>query len=467
MIVSAYFRGLCALMLVSSTAPVFGLQDASAAVPRPAMHYLRQDEDWSALRNVDRSLLRWDDRIKYVALNEDGSHYVTFGGSARVRGESWNNFNFQDNHDRFAISRLLAHADLHLDHLRVFGELLTAQNTDRDLPGGRRPTDMTTLDVHQLFLELPIPLAIALRVGRESYDFGQGRLIGPAPWGRNVPRAWEGATGRRDLFGWSWTGFWGELVLPDPTDFDERSAGDKLWGAYGTRPVGEAGLRSDAYVIGRQQSAITYNGTTGEEDRYTVGGRLYRNKGHEHFDFDVEAAYQFGRVGSGDVNAYMLALEGGYTFEGELSPRTFAGLDYATGDDGAGGDVETFSQLLPRGHRHLGFVDVVGRQNILSTRLGVSIQPTAAVTLAATGYVFRLDDPGDALYNVAAAPIIPGGTSSTKSVGEELDLTALTRIGRNVSLLVGYSHFFGGRLQRDAGLEEDVDFFYISLEYFL
>ena len=117
---------------------------------------------------------------------------------------------------------------------------------------------------------------------------------------------------------------------------------------------------------------MTFNGTTGHEDRYTIGGRVF---GASHgFDYEVENAYQFGHVGSGDVSAWMIATEGGYTLKAPLTPRLWLGFDYASGDDGAGGDVGTFNQLFPLGHAYFGYIDAVGRQNIVDLHPGASIK---------------------------------------------------------------------------------------------
>ena len=103
----------------------------------------------------------------------------------------------------------------------------------------------------------------------------------------------------------------------------------------------------------------------GHEKRHTVGSRIGGRIGEADFDYDVEAAYQFGTLAAADIKAYMVASEMGYTFfDAAGSPRLHAGFDYASGDDGPGGNAGTFSHLFPLGHAYFGHIDGVARQNI-------------------------------------------------------------------------------------------------------
>ena len=113
-------------------------------------------------------------------------------------------------------------------------------------------------------------------------------------------------------------------------------------------------MRSSARHILPRTSA-TFNGTTGREDRNTIGGRIFGQVADTSFDYDLEGAYQFGEVGAGDIDAFMIAGELGYRL-GELSgsPRLHVGFDYASGDESPGGDVETFNQTLSTRARILG-----------------------------------------------------------------------------------------------------------------
>ena len=123
----------------------------------------------------------------------------------------------------------------------------------------------------------------------------------------------------------------------------------------------------DLYFLGYGNRAATvmFNGTTGPENRYTVGGRLWGDIGETSLDYDFEGAYQFGSVGPGNVSAYMLGTSLGYTFtKSSWRPRFWVGYEMGSGDRDTGGDVNTFNQLYPLGHAYFGYIDIVGRQNV-------------------------------------------------------------------------------------------------------
>jgi hypothetical protein len=86
-------------VIALSTSMVFASQAAGQPAvheepsnPRPQYQPLRYEEDWSALRDPQQPIDVWD-RLKYVALKEDG-WYVSLGGEGRMRYEALRNAAF-------------------------------------------------------------------------------------------------------------------------------------------------------------------------------------------------------------------------------------------------------------------------------------------------------------------------------------------------------------------------------------
>lgn len=137
--------------------------------------------------------------------------------------------------------------------------------------------------------------------------------MSPLPWA-NTLRRWDGATAIYERGGWAATGF-GSWFAADP---DGRLQQD------GHRPAllgrlrhwtGGRLARVDLYYLGYgRKGARAWNGTTGDETRHTLGGRVFGRAGSA-WDFDAEFAYQFGEVGAGSVNAYMIGSEIGHTLK--------------------------------------------------------------------------------------------------------------------------------------------------------
>lgn len=446
-------------------------------VKRPKFQVMRQNEDWSVLGNVPESDRTdfWDP-IKYVPLNEDGSVWASFGGSTRFRLESWSNFNFGaappgvDTDDTFLLWRLLAHADLHVgENFRVFAEGITAQSTDRTLPGGRRPLDVNSLDLQQGFADLILPLgqdaSVVLRAGRQELLFGAQRLVSPLPWA-NTMRSWDGASAIFDIGDWHVHGFYTDFVPVKKYEFDTPTDDLHFYGAYATLKPAESKTGLDLYWLGYDRWAATFNGTSGREKRQTVGGRLFGTIADTPLVYDLEGAYQFGDIGSDNIDAFMVASVLSYTVaDWGGTPKFQAGVGYASGDQEAGGDVQTFNQLFSLGHKYLGYIDVIGRQNIIDAHLGVTFTPITKMSVGIFGHYFWRAEDADALYNAGGAVVRPGAPGTSRNVGTELDLTLKYKFDRHLTGLLGYSHFFPDTFIEQTGPSEDIDFLYLQFEY--
>jgi hypothetical protein len=398
--------------------------------------------------------------------------WVTFGGSARLRLEAWDGFGFgapANDDDVFLLAQFLAHADVHFSKdLRFFVQGKSALSTDRDLPGGKRTLDVDTLDLQQAFGDVVFRFnedaKLTVRPGRRELLFGKQRLVSPLGWS-NTRRTWDGVSAIFECGGWKVEGFWTQFAPVKKYEFNDPDGQTEFFGAYATGKVGAVGL--DLYFLGLQRDdPITFNGTTGTEDRYTLGGRLFGKCGESGFDYDFEGAYQFGEVGSGDVSAFMIGSQLGYkAAEWWSAPRFHVGFDYGSGDERAGGDVETFNHLYPLGHAYLGYIDVVGRQNIIDFNVGAACTPMPKLKAALTGHFFWRDENADALYNAGGGVVRPGARGTDSEVGQEIDLTVSYRFDRHLTGLFGYSHFFAGDFISDTGADDDIDFVYAQLQY--
>ena len=471
--------GICAAAILA----LIGVAEASAqqsapgdtAEPaRPAYRFLRYTEDWSVLRDVQESQLvdPWDS-LKYVPLSDDADIWASFGGHMRLRVENWSDFGFgapADPDDTFLLWRLALHADIHFgDNIRTFVEGKTALSSDRDLPGGKRTLDVDSLALEQAFVDVTLPLAdgasLTIRPGRQTFLFGKQRLVSPLPWS-NTMRRWDGVSGILEHDGWTAHGFWSQFAPVRKYEFNETEADIEFFGVYATGKIINDTVGLDLYYLGLQRTSATFNGTTGPEDRNTIGGRIFGQVADTGFDYDLEGAYQFGEVGAGDISAFMIASELGYRLrEVSGSPRLHVGFDYASGDKSPGGDVETFNQLFPLGHAFLGYIDIVGRQNIIDLNAGATITPLESMTVGLTGHLLWRAEETDALYNAGGGVVRAGGLGVDDEVGAELDLTIKYKFDRHLTGLLGYSHFFAGDFIEESGAGEDIDFVYVQLQY--
>ncbi len=464
-------------MLVATGAAV--TDDAFADGDRPKPNVLRQNEDWSVLAGQPRDG-RFD-AMKFVPLSDDESVWMSFGGQIRERMEFWKDFGFggpegADRDDEFLVSRIRFHGDLHLGpHVRLFAEGKSSLATDRDLPGGRRTLEVDELDLQNGFLEIKAPAgdsaSIALRAGRQELLYGKQRLVSPLDWA-NTRRTFDGFTATASGGTWTASGFFTRPVMVEKYDFNDTNDDVDFYGIY-ANSRGFSGGGADVYWLALDRPMAAFNGTSGAEERHTVGGRLYGNIAGSQFDYDVEGAYQFGDVGDADIEAFMFASQVGTTFtEPPCKPRVEIGFDYASGDDEADdNDVETFNQLFPLGHAYLGYIDAIGRQNIVDARLTTAFNVVTPVeALSGTKikfdvhYFWRAEDT-DAVYNAGGAVMRAGNLGTSSDVGMELDLTVKKAISAHTLVVVGYSHFFAGDFIEESGPDQDIDFGYVIFQY--
>ena len=452
--------GCLSLCLVVAAAASAGAQDAQQEVPALSP-VLRQNEDWSKFRpEADDPF--WL-QVKHISLSDDDRVWLSVGGQARMRLEYWDAFGFRDNNqDSFLLTRLRLHGDLHVgEQLRFFVEGKSALATDRDLPGGDRALDRDELDLQQAFADMLLPgedMSLRFRGGRQMLLFGKQRLVSPLDWSNSL-RAWDGIDVQWKGFGWTVDAFYTEYVNIEKYASNDHDLDESFYGVYANGPMGDSGVKADLYWLRRERDPMS-------DRRNTVGARLFGKCGESGFDYDLEAAYQFGHAGSLDVSAFMVGAELGYTFAtAAMEPRVWLGIDYGSGDDNpTDGDLGTFDQLYPLGHAYLGYIDVVGRQNIFDVSLGVKAKPIDKLTLQLAGHCFWRAEDDDALYNAGGGVVRAGGATSEKFVGAEVDLTASYQLNRHVNLSAGYSHFFAGPFIERSGPGQDIDFAYLQAE---
>jgi hypothetical protein len=203
---------------------------------------------------------------------------------------------------------------------------------------------------------------------------------------------------------------------------------------------------------------------------HTVGTR-WAGEADGRWLYDAEVAGQFGDRGAATVRAGMATAGLGYHFaDVPCNPTFWAYYDCASGDKDPGrGRYTTFNQLFPFGHYYLGWIDVVGRQNIRDFNLHLYLYPTNWVTVWGQYHCFRLDQAQDALYNAAGVAIRrdPSGRAG-RDVGQEMDWIVNLHLSPHSDLLTGYSKLWGGGfLERTANRTgaADSDLFYVQYSF--
>ena len=473
--------------IIISACGVFGLpafataQDASPAksetvqetkaLPGPKYLTLRWNEDFSYLDGETGSYEPdFFDPIKNIHLGADWR--LSIGGEFRFRLESVENTAFDSRRrtqDTFQLYRYLLHFDLeYRDTLRFFVQGISAFEEDRQLPD--RSFDENRWDVHQAFVDIKIlgsDRPLTLRVGRQELHYGNQRLVSPFEWG-NTRRRFDAVKLFAHGDTWDVDMWYAKLVLPERIEGDDWDRNVDFYGLYVTyKGIERHGI--DAYFLAIDDTAnrMNPNGRAGDRSLYTIGTRFWGKTAP--WDYEAELAGQWGTWAGDTIQAWMLALDAGYTFSNCPSkPRIGAGFDYASGDDYSDDrKVGTFNQLFPLGHKYFGFLDLVARQNIMAINLNMSFWPVPKKVQGRIAYhAFWLDAEDDALYNAGGGVVRRDAFGrSGNEVGQEIDVTVKWKLNRHTTMLFGWSHFFDDNFIHATGPSEDPDLFYVQYQY--
>lgn len=435
----------------------------------PPYQLNRADEDYRFLADARRHTDFWD-AIKYIPLNEAGTWYLSLGGEARERFEYFNRPNWgKDPQDHgYLLQRYFLHGDLHMgEHARLFTQFQSSLEDGRK--GGPRPTDRDELDLHQAFLDIKLDLpgaaALTLRSGRQELAYGSQRIISVRE-GPNVRQSFDGfqllyRTGdvRIDAF----------ATRPAQTNrrsFDDGSDNTRaLWGSYAVLPfplLPRANM--DLYYIGLYRSKAGFDQGAARETRHSMGARLWRTAAP--LDYNFEAIYQWGSFGSGEIRAWTVASDTGYTVTAlPLSPRIGLRTDIASGDeDPASHDLQTFNPLFPKG-AYFSEAGLIGPANFIDLNPCIDLHLARQLTLILDWDFFWRESTHDGLYNNAVAVVRSGKTSDARFVGSMPQAQLSWNLDRHLSFAAIYGHFFAGRYLKESGPGKDVDYLSTWISY--
>ncbi|MEM9191821.1 MAG: alginate export family protein [Myxococcota bacterium] len=196
--------------------------------------------------------------------------------------------------------RGLLHADLRLRYARVFVQVAAAGDNGRDV---QRPFDESLPDLQRGFFDLSFgldSLAPTLRVGRQEIPTPNRRQLAVRE-ALNLRLAFDGlhffgAAGR-----FRYQAFAGAEVINRPEAFDDQPDDERLlFGGYLTWEFAPA-VTLEAYYHGKTIDELQLAQVSGDETRHMIGLRSRRKFGR--FDYDIEAAYQYGEIGGETISA--------------------------------------------------------------------------------------------------------------------------------------------------------------------
>lgn len=417
---------------------------------------------------------------------------VEVGGSIRIRG------NYMNQDDTFGSTmlveqrtRLNVKADftqdvsafIEFDYYDVWGEdFRSVYLTGADFRSG-----VNDVDLYQGYIEARnmwgAPLS--MRVGRQELALGSQWLVGVNDASASFTGlSFDGLrmTLANDMFSLD------AIVAKLAETYGDIGEDDvDLYALYFSY-IGIEDVALDAYwmFIRDDQGAIA-DVIKGEGvDLHTVG---LRGAGViSGFDFDVEAAYQFGdvdcvrnpwfrlfnRYADVEFDEFAANAEVGYTFDMSLQPRLFARFAYLGGGDPDesfwNNDRDLPFNRLFSNVEYSEFLDNLNADlsNVFVYTLGVQAMPTEAISLKLVGSYLEADQEADDLGWWLWRD------EGDKTLGWEVGLYADYNYSEDLVFRAGYAHFFGDKgLERNnivvnglapwGGVEDD-DYDYVFIE---
>ena len=430
---------------------------------RPFFKQSRYKEDYRFLKNPAK---RTDffDSIKYIPLNKTESLYLTLGGETRQHFESINNNNWgkgtQDDNGYY-LQRYLVHGDLHAgDRIRFFVQFMSGIENGRE--GGPRSVDEDWLDLNQGFFDFDFwkkrGQHLTLRAGRQEMIFGSRRFINyrERP---NMRLSHDAVMGIYHIENWDVRAFIARPVVLNPEVFDNKSAkSNSFWGLYTVRENLPFTLNVDLYYLGWRKLEAIYDQGEAEETRHTLGTRIWGKR--KKLDYNFEFLYQFGEFGQGDIHAYALASDTGYTWSlGGLKKLRFSlRADVYSGDDDPNdSDLNSFNPFFPKG-KHISQLAASGliNQRDLHPRINLILDDHWSFTTS-TLFIWR-DSLDDGIYSIASGLLRTGSTSRARYVGTQPELEVKYRFNRYLDLKGIFNYFRAGKFLKQSSNGSDITY---------
>jgi hypothetical protein len=412
----------------------------------------------------------WSDCFHRIHLGCDW--LVNTGGEVRYMYQNFNSIGLTGKDDTKNLLRTRVYGDVwYRNWFRVYVEFQDAQTYNNVLAPAL--TDADHSDLLNAFIDVKIgewnDKPAYLRVGRQQIYLGSQRLIGQLDW-VNTNRTFQGARAFRQGEKFDIDAFFLQPVLPNLNQFDWIDSRQYIAGLWTTwRP--EKGHFIDFYdVVAANRNPVSKLGVNSAPyDVNTLGAR-YLGNCDERLLWDFEGMMQLGQQ-SGTQN--ILAGAGtaglGWHFKDRcLNPTVWGYIDYASGDTTPNnGHSNTFNQLFPFGHYYLGWLDLVGRQNIVDANMHLYLYPNNWTTVWFQYHHFWLASPTDALYNAGGVPILRDPTGKAgRNVGDEFDITVNFTLSKHCNLLASYNILNPGRfVETLSKTNPDATALYLMLSY--
>jgi hypothetical protein len=314
------------------------------------------------------------------------------------------------------------------------------------------------IDLHQgyVILKKLFDWEMDVQAGRFEVAYGTERFLGAVGW-HYIGRAWDGVRFqiypgfKLDLFALTHTESAAYISNAVPSAYPDSSSESTpsysvygLWESMNIAPGHQLDLFG-YYEINREKAEGSNNIML---DRPTLGFNHLGTYGF--FSTTVEGAYQFGKLFSWDVSAYLISLQASY------NPGIFkigAGADLISGSDNESfnsGEFNHFSPTFGTNHKFYGYMDYFINIPLNTLAQGLNdFYLFSSVTPAESKFSGFIDIHHFVSNTKAVITTIENPAGVEESVfGQEIDLTVKYNFIKGTTITWGGSAFIPGELMR-------------------
>jgi len=408
------------------------------------------ERSYEFLRNPDMRRTPLD-RIHYIPLNITNESFVSFGGTIREDGWTYQNSRHgfptapQNMHDTLLNSRMLLDAFIHIDeHLDGLVEFGSFYSPGRNQPYGS--SDVASARIQQGFVDIKEKIGtanVSARLGRQEFFFGSGTFFWIANR-QNIPRSWDGALLDVKSEGNRFQFFTGQETAPAFDPFVEHTHPSDVTGTHITTPILEKTLSVDEYYYHIHRRNQTYGGVSkATEFGDLIGIRPNGQVGN--FKYDADVGYKFGTLGSNRISAVGAMVNTSYMFKDvDLQPILGLQFGYFSGNNGYNTHtISTFVAPYPRAAT-LNYAGHNALTNLIETTPSLIINPSKEVAFRIAGQFLWRASVHDYVYYPTSTALTATKNNTARYIGTNLLASASWLINPNTKLFFEYLHEFAG-----------------------
>lgn len=440
---------------------LLGILFSANAQQKPVFQKLRYEDDFSYLKGDSTKNLY--EKIKYIPLGKSDKFYATIGGEARLQytytvNNKWGD---ESDDDGYLLSRYLLHANVQLGAFRTFFELqssLANGKTDTS------PVDENQLDIHQAFLDIDFIRKeneqLTLRSGRQEMMYGSQRLVAVRE-GPNSRLAFDAVKLFYKKDNWQTDAFFSHPVANKQGTFNDIfNENAKFWGSYTVIHKVPFIQNIDFYYLGLWKSRAVFDDVVGEENRQSIGTRIWKNKGNWKYDF--EGVYQFGNINQQTISAWTISSFACYTFENiKYTPEIGLKTEIISGDKNSGdAHLQTFNPLYPRG-AYFGLVALIGPSNLIDIHPSINFSLSEKWTLGIDYDIFWRQTLNDGIYAPNMQLLYSGKDTNERFIGSQLLSNLNYELNNHFEIKLETGWFNAGSFLKEVGSGKD--YFYAAL----